>query len=479
MIPLLFAALLAPSELLAKAHAATGALEPGTYRIVSRVALSGGSLSDTRVVQGSNYVETESDGVITTAEGSFNGVDWAQNGNGIVLTRDKASLYEDPYQAALDAPDVASAVLDVENDSDGNIVLDITRPSGSSKRYTYDSTTFLPVRVDYNDAGERRSYIFSDYKRYFGIMFPAHITYTSQLAKNDATYDLVSYDRVSAADVSLAIPTSKPVFDLGSRTSLPIPADFSSDGVIVRVTVAGRGLDFLLDSGSSESIIDVDVARELGLSVHDQRTLAYSGTPMAGETVINDLSLGDIHAPHFAIETVPFSLNVDQKKVVGILGGDFFASGRIAVDFGARTVTMLAPAMQLPATGWTKLPIQVTAFVPVTTAAFNGFKGTFVVDTGAWSTVLYRHYFAHFMPKAMAVEGQASGISGKRFDFRTYHMSRIDIGDLAFVNIQVEVLDSGKTDNYSVDGLLGRTFLNNFSLIFDYADQTLYLKPEI
>ena len=422
MLHLLLAALLTPSQVLDKAKAAVGVQEPGTYRIESRATFGSGTISFERIEQGSNYTETERDSDIITAQGNFNGVNWTQNANGIVLTRDAASMYEDPYAGPLDAPDAVSNALHVESDPFGNTILDVTPKKGLTKRYTYDSATFLPLRIDYDEQGTQSSYVFSNYKRYFGVMFPTHIQYLSPYANNSATYDLVSYDRVPMASVSLAIPPSKAVFDLGSRASLPIPAEFSTEGIVVRVTVDGRGLDFVLDSGASESVIDADVARELGLRVRDTQTLAYFGKTSVSQTVIDDVSLGDIHAAHFAIAAIPFSQRVDQKKIVGLLGGDFFASGRIALDFGAKTVTMLAPTTPLPTLGWTKLPIQVTSFVPLTAAAFSGFKGTFVVDTGSWSTVFYRHYFAQFTPdRAAGVQGKVAGISGHAFDYRTYH----------------------------------------------------------
>ena len=480
MIHLLLAALLTPSEVLIKAKEAVGTQEPGAYRTETRETLADDTISYVRIEQGANFAETERDGDFTTGDGRLNGVSWTQNANGIVLTRDTTSMFEDPYVAALSAPNASSGALNVENDAEGNVVLHITPRSGLSERYTYDAKTFSLLRVDYDDPAGRRGYVFSGYKRYFGAMFPARIQYTSAYANNNATYDLVAYDRVPAASVNLAIPASKPVFDLGSRPSLAIPASFSIDGILVRVKVNGRAMDFILDSGASETVIDANVAHELGLSVHGRRTLVSLGTTTVGQTFVDDFSLGEMHAPHFAIAVTPFSRRVDDKKVVGLLGGDFFASGRIAIDFGAKTVTMLAPSAALPTGGWTKLPIQVTSFVPATTAAFSGFKGTFIVDTGAWSTVFYRHYFEKFTPdKVAGVQGKVAGISGRGFDFRTYHAPRMDIGDLAFADVLVQVIDTKAGDDLTMDGLLGRTFLDNFSLIFDYADHALYLKPEV
>jgi hypothetical protein len=240
-------------------------------------------------------------------------------------------------------------------------------------------------------------------------------------------------------------------------------------------------LDFLLDSGASESVIDAGVARELGLAVTEQGSYDFLGKITRGETMIDDLALGPIHARHFALDAIPLALGTEDRKIVGLLGGDFFASARIAVDFGKKTVTMLGPSVTLPADGWTQLPIQVTDFVPVTKAKLNGVDGTFIVDLGSFDSILFGHYFANFKPNTRGdVQGQVSGISGVDHDYRSYTFSRIDIGDLAFAGMHVSVIDGGRdVDTVECDGLLGRTFWGDFAMIFDYAGETLYLKPEL
>ena len=115
---------------------------------------------------------------ITFAQGRFDGVDWTQNSNGIVLTSSHTSLIDDPYIAALRIPDAASSSIHVESDADGNAVLDITPRTGLSERRTYDAKTFLLSRIDYDDPRGRRSYVYSAYKRCFGAMTAAHIEYS-------------------------------------------------------------------------------------------------------------------------------------------------------------------------------------------------------------------------------------------------------------------------------------------------------------
>jgi predicted aspartyl protease len=481
VIHLLLAALLTPVQVLAKARAAAGMQAAGTYHIEERETYADATVTFDRIVQGRNYIETMHDGQFTTAEGYVDGIVWTQNANGIVLVRNRAPVTRDPYLMALSIPSANPSTLQAGNDASGDVVLDITPRAGVTERRVYDPSTFLVRSVTYDNPNRKGTYVYSAYKRFFGAMIPSHVEYTSPYPQNNWTADVVSYVQVPDSSVHFAVPASRPVFDVGANATLPLPVDFTRQGIVVRVTVAGRGLDFLLDSGASESVIDEAVANELGLTVTEQRAYDFLGKVTRGKTMIDDLALGPIHAHHFALDTIPLSINTGDQKIVGLLGGDFFASARIAVDFGKKTVTMLGPSTALPTDGWTQLPIQVTDFVPVTKAKLNGVDGTFIVDLGSFDNILFTHYFANFTPNTRGdVQGKVIGVSGVTHDYRSYTFSRIDIGDLAFADMRASVIDGGRdVDTVNIDGLIGRTFWGDFAMIFDYANQTLYVKPEL
>lgn len=479
MIHLLLAALLTPSEVLAKAKAAEGVQEPGTYRVETRETLRDATASFVRVSHGDDYVQTQGDGTIANTIGRFNGIYWMQNANGIVLTRSGPSIVDDPYADALQAPE-SSNLVHAQSDAGGNVVLEIAPRAGVKERRTYDAQSFLLRRVDYDDPRGRVSETLTDYKPYFGTMVATHAETTDTSTGNKVTYDITTYNRVADGSVSLAIPPGKPAFDLGSRVSLPIPAEFSTVGIIVRVSVAGNGLDFILDPGRSESIIDTGVAHRLGL---DARVglLPYRFGVTVSHAVVDDFMLGGLHAHNFMLALLPFSRETDTKKIVGILGGDFFASGHIAIDFGAKSVTMFPSTAPLPGEGWSQLSLEAANFAPMMEANFNGVRGTFAVALGAPQTILYKHYFANFTPDGSSVvAGKAYDDAKNDYDYRNYRFSSVGVGDLKFSNMIVQVVDHGRwSDDLSTDGILGRKFWENFSMIFDYADQALYVKSEL
>jgi hypothetical protein len=484
MIPLLAAtALLTPNELFARSRAAYGTRAPGVYRQGYRLQTQDGVITYERISDGDNFVETEHDGPFTTAQGYDDGVTWNENANGIVESRRGASIVTDPYAAALDAPPELNESRIVPAPS-GEIELEITPRTGLLEHVFYDAATYLVQRIDIDDPDGHRSIVYASYARHFGRMSASHVGFTGATEQDARSEDLVSYERVTnVSPDAFAAPQSRSIFDTGGRPSVRIPADVTGGGILVRLNVAGRGLDFILDSGAAASAINDEVARQLGLTITNVHSIYAFGRTTAGRVMVDDLTLGDLHVPHFAMAAVPFTEQVTStRRVVGLLGADFFASGRVAIDMAKGTVTLYAPDAPLPVEGYTKIPIEVTMNVPVVAASFEGndgdVAGTFVVDTGASRTLLYPHYFAKFTPdKTAGVAGEMEGVAEHPFDYHVYTFPRLDVGDLTFPNIVTVVTDNQQdTENAEFDGLLGWPFLENFAVIFDYPDRALYLK---
>ena len=115
-------------------------------------------------------------------------------------------------------------------------------------------------------------------------------------------------------------------------------------------------------------------------------------------------------------------------------------------------------------------------------AAFSGAPGQFIMDTGAFSTVLYDHYFAQFKNDIKPAPGEpliASGafIGGDEVRLQAYTMRTFGIGNLLFADATVDVPLTTKVQDSDYDGLIGRSTLSSFTVLFDYANQRVYLKP--
>jgi hypothetical protein len=213
------------------------------------------------------------------------------------------------------------------------------------------------------------------------------------------------------------------------------------------------------------------------LAVSDIHKGSFSGTYTAGRSRVPDLSVGSLHAQNVAIETVPFERMVGDRKVVGLLGGDFFASERVLVNFKDHTLSVAPPSSEQPAGSWSAIAIAVDDLVPRVHAQFNAVDGAFIVDLGADETILYPHFFTQFHPNKQGdLLGEMVGVAGERVGFRQYTFSRFDFGDLSFADAVADVTLGTNFEDVDYDGLLGRNILDNFNLVFDYQHAKLYVQ---
>lgn len=472
---------LTAQQVIAKAAAAQGDLKHGSYHRVYEKTRGTTVISVNLYESGDDYVETDREGDYTWSEGSYGGKQWRQDENGVVTHVSGYSETADPFVAVLAHPqtnDSSMRVLGITTAQPACVVVQVTPQAGLLQQRYYDAKTFLLRRVvttDYQGKPWTREY--SDYRTQYGLTFPQTIAYQDEHPENASVTRLTQFETVAPGSVHAAPPQTRPLFSFSGTAPVLVPAQFTSSGIIVRVTIAGRGLDFKLDSGASDIVLDAGVARQLGLAISDVHKGSFSGDFSAGRARAPDFSVGSLHAQNVAITAVPFSEMIGTTKVVGLLGGDFFASERVSVTFQNDTLAVSPASNDAPAGTWSKQSIQVDDFVPRMHAQFNAVDGAFIVDLGADFTLLYPHFFRQFKPTSQAdVMGKLQGIAGEGVDYRRYTFSRLDLGDLAFADVDADVTTGTKFEDLDFDGLLGRNILENFNLVFDYPDGKLYIQ---
>lgn len=475
---------LTAQQIFEKASAVRGGVSSkGTFRRVYSLNSGNGTQGQRELVESDgDYRDTIHEGAFAFANGSYHGKEWTQNANGTVTVDSGFHESDNPYARAIRTVEIADprvTVLGITASQPAMIVVEIHPGAKLLERRFYDAKTYLLRRVEHKSYdGSSTVATYDDFTTKYGLTLAQSLTFDDGHPDNVTHAHLDSFERISPAQTALPIPASRPLFDLGGRETLQIPADFTAEGIIVRLNVGGRGLDFQLDSGASSMVIDSNVARSLGLPLTDVHTESMVGDFKVSRTRIPSLSLGDIQAHDVAMEAIPWNRLVGTRKVVGLLGGDFFASARINVNFKDSTLWMQAPAKAAPAAPWSPVSIELDDLVPRAHAKFNGVDGAFIVDLGADYTMLYGHYFSHFNPTGKAeVLGQVEGIALKPIDYKQYRFSRFDLGDLAFEGGSALVPEGSSWEDEDYDGLLGRNILSSFNLLFDYANQRLYVAP--
>jgi len=462
-----------------------GSTEPGAYHLVTRTVSHGGDVWTSETFSnGSDYRTTVRQGRFVSSYGSFGGRHWQQDDNGLVLP--SSNLYQevDPFAVSIRQPDAAASgvrLLGMTTDAPRSFVVDVTPRDGLVERRYYDAHTYLLNRLEMTDYdGHRQVWQYGDYRTVSGSTLAHEIDYERD-GTLAAQTKVLSFEPVTSGTLDFSIPPSRPLFDLGGRDEVAIPARFTENGIIVPVSIAGRGLDFLLDSGSSDLLIDPQVAHELGMSLSGLVTLSFGGDFAVANALAPDLAVAGLSAKNVTLSTAAFEEQLPEQRVVGLLGTDFVGSGALEVDFQKERLTLHRSAPpNLAASGWSALPLRLDWGVPVLKASYSGVPGYFIADLGADYSTLYPHYFAKFpnkVPRGAPDQEEMVTLGGKPFGIKHITMKNLVLGDWVFGGVQVVVPSASYAQERDYDGLIGRDTLSDFNLIFDYANNQLWFKP--
>jgi hypothetical protein len=465
------------AQLFALTRHAAGSLPRGAYHSVERTQSAKGDVwTSESYWDGGDYRTTERLGNFVWANGSDGGRHWSEDANGLV--RQSSNLFSevDPFSVALRAPENPTGgvkLLGMTAGTPQRYVVEVAPSNGLVERRYYDAHS------DYD--GHRQVWEYDDYRSVYGWNAAHLVRYERDGSTVTEQTQLLTYERLTSSVPSLAMPLSHPLFDPGSAASVAIPADFTPDGIFVPVIVAGRKVDFELDSGSSDMLLDPGIAKELGMETSGAYTLSFAGDINLANARAPSVTVGALSATNVAFSTAGFVEDLPGRRVVGLLGTDFIASGALEVNFEKGQLTMYRslPA-GLAAQGWSALPLRLDYDVPMLKANFSGLDGYFVADLGATDTTLYPHYFSRYpnhVPPGTPDQFQMITLGNHPFGVKGITMRTMVLGDWVFGSVQVVVPSAQYAQDRDYDGLIGRNTLSNFDLIFDYADSQLWFKP--
>ena len=145
--------------------------------------------------------------------------------------------------------------------------------------------------------------------------------------------------------------------------TVTLPFEMSQGEVILRLSIRGsRPLRFVLDSGSTRTLIDRTVAATLGLKEGEASSLQGAGQGRISIHALHnvDLQMPGLETKHydcFAIDLRPASKSVGTQED-GILGFNFFARFAITIDFEMKHITMELPKAFKPPPNFEELPLE-------------------------------------------------------------------------------------------------------------------------
>src|SRR5262245_18695993 len=261
-----------------------------------------------------------------------------------------------------------------------------------------------------------------------------------------------------------------------------VPFRWTPGQIEVQVSVNSNApVWFILDSGSEFGILDQEYAHRLGLSSSPRRGRLFARGV--------SLRLGGIEMKNQ--EVMIFSLENfrrQRRKIVGVMGYDFFMRYVTSIDYAARTLSLHEPGTYHPSPSADSIPIAfvdrlVTTAVTITLDDSTALKATVILDTGASQALILRHPFAesHGLLDSAASHPttRAGSLETNHVTFARLPVQKLTVGRVSFRGpvLRLYMSSSGAGGDRTTDGALGNEILRRFTATFDYSRGQLYLQP--
>ncbi|MBC5809668.1 MAG: aspartyl protease family protein [Candidatus Eremiobacteraeota bacterium] len=452
------------------------------YTLGSASVIGVASGTQTSIRRNADTRNVRDEGPFHSEWGRLKGDGWHQNENGITVEESA-----DPGLASADV--FTTTVTAALPPYDGYIVSRLNAASTGTRDYV--DASWRVVRHEEIESFATTVTAYDDFRRTGSFERPWHWVVDDGHGENHADYRLTALDYNQVADAEVAVPPDRRElveFPAGTD-AVYLPARFTRTGIIVRLDVGNRGLDFMLDSGAGEIEIEESVARQLKLPIYGLRSQGGAAQRFqASHTIVPSLRVGALSMRDVVVGTIP-GLNVGPSgmRVVGLLGFDFLASVGVRLDFVAGTMLATRPATFAAPEASKQLNARLGFGSPLVDARVNGSLGErFVLDTGYSGSILLFDYFTRRYPQAIAApnaraaggDRRYSGVGGD-FAAKPVVVNRVEFAGFTLPELTIETVHSRTTFSGRFDGLIGLEVLRRFDVYFDYANSRFFLTRNV
>lgn len=225
------------------------------------------------------------------------------------------------------------------------------------------------------------------------------------------------------------------------------------------------GLRFVLDTGSTYTIIDRKIANRLGLARRPSQVLTLDRAVRVQRSVLPELQLGPIHLQNLAVIIADLGYFASYATHVdAVIGLDILRRGNFTVDFNARTVSFGGISHGTFDVPLTADPVCLTVAVEIGGRSFR-----LLVDTGVKELVLYDTRTRGRLP-ALRINGEAYGLSLEgRVASKMAFLPATELGTAEIERTAFLVNGPDKNTLPGVDGYLGIAALKARRITFDFS----------
>lgn len=276
---------------------------------------------------------------------------------------------------------------------------------------------------------------------------------------------------------------------LAQKPVASFPFEQYGDHSFIKVKVNNsEELDFIFDTGDGLTVLNIDRAKELGMTSGSNATTTSAEGTISGKLVKhNELTVGG--APVHNIKVYETSLNHLEisigRNIDGIIGYDILNSYVVSMNYDTKTIELYDPKKYKYKGSGTMMSINLTSFIPhiagqVTLSNGEKVKGEFFIDTGAKATVDFNTPFVEANELASKVGDSyiylVAGLGDTEYEHHRGRVNSFQFEGFSFENMPVGLSHAkhGIQNHKKISGIIGSGVLSRFNIVYNYAESKMY-----
>lgn len=268
-----------------------------------------------------------------------------------------------------------------------------------------------------------------------------------------------------------------------------LPFSLTDNRIIVPVTVNDRGPhQFVFDTGGS-NILDLSVARELGLTLEGASEARGAGaaSQQAWTASVDRATVGPVTMSSQTFRVLSLDAirrAIGFRRLDGIVGRELIDRFVVDIDYGNSTLQFIDRTRWTPSPAWAgAMPLTFLDGIPAVQATVDGRSGTFIIDTGDRSSLtLFGPFVKHhrlrerYQRRVRAITGWGVGGPIPADVTRVMNFS-LGAYEVRQVVTRMPTLETGGFATSEAAGSIGNGILKRFQVAFDYRSKRMLLVP--
>ena len=288
-------------------------------------------------------------------------------------------------------------------------------------------------------------------------------------------------DRLSEAKAVLemfeALGTGEVGTVVGPDNPAPLPFSQMLNLIFTKVMINGKGpFNFVIDTGASQVVLSEKLTSQLGLK--PVTTTVMHGVGGGGKVEsklfkVDELGLGQVKVKNLPVGT--FNDPLVTQLSDGIIGTSVLSDFTVTVNYPGNQLELTKKAVTTPTVEVLSGPGCFSNLLLVPLVVNGQFRGNFVVDTGAVTTVLSHTMAARLgvneNTEGAKIEMGLSGVGGMEgLVLRVPNVTlKSEKTSQTFPQVvAIDLKEISKMVGTEVSGVVGFDFLSQYKVVLDY-----------